>query len=91
MKLTTTEHIKGAAYTAITMMESVKAGDIAYDKAKAIVLKWMNFGMPEGETYDMKEYFKKDVSGHGPIMVDEKLRKEMSEDAWNAFCFFDII
>lgn len=85
MKTTKTEFLKGAAYTAITNHTAVKSGWCSFEEGKKTVLKWMNFGLPEGEYWDMNEYFEKSVSG---FKITEKIRKEFTKEATEAFEFF---
>lgn len=81
------EHLKGAAYTAITMHQSVKDGSsISYEDARATVLKWMNFGLEEGQQHDMTEYFQfKDQK------LDPTIRQQFQEEAWEALEYFNLI
>lgn len=89
--LTETEYIKGAIYTAQTQHKSCLDGRVSFEKARKTVLKWMNFGLPEGQYHDMKKYFNKEVSGSGPVMSDIKLRTQSEKEAWEALEYFDLI
>ena len=79
------EFLKGAAYAAITNMACVKEGYITFEEAKKTVLKWMNFGLPEGEIWDMTEYFNPKVSG---FKLNEQMRNYFSKEAREALKFF---
>lgn len=85
------EHIKSAAYTAITMNRQTKKGQYTYEEARKIVLKWMGFGLPEGETWDMEKYFNKNVSGHGPVMQETRLIMNTEKEAWEALEYFNLL
>ena len=85
MKTTKTEFLKGAAYTAITNYTAVKNGWCTFEEGKSTVLKWMNFGLPQGKYWDMNEYFEKDVCGY---KINAKMRSEFSQEAIEALEFF---
>lgn len=85
MKTTKAEFLKGAAYTAITNYTAVKNGWCSFEEGKKTVLKWINFGLPEGEYWDMNEYFDKDVCG---FELNAKIRNEFSQEAVEALEFF---
>lgn len=78
------DRIKGAAYTAVSQYQSVIEGLVSFEEAHQIVKRWC-------EGLNMKNYFNKDISGHGPTMQDQRLLKSMQRDVWNALTYFDII
>lgn len=85
------DQIIGAIYTAQNQYILVKEGHVTYEKARETILKWMNFGKPDGEYHDMMKYFNKEVSGYGPVMSDAKLRMQSEKEAWEALEYFDLI
>jgi len=91
VKTTKTEFIKGAIYTAQNQHQSVLNGDTDYDSARKTVLKFMNFGLKEGQYYNMMEYFDSKISGAGDVMKNKVLLESSKKEAWEALEYFDLI
>lgn len=75
------ELLKSIAYTAITQMFAYRAGKITFEEAKATVKKWTSWDE------DFKAYFDEKVYETNPSSVGKK----MSQEAWEAFEFFELI
>lgn len=89
--MTKAERIVSIIYTLQTQYELVKSGHQEYDEGRGIILKWMNFGLPEGQYHDLMEYFQEGIANHSDIMKNPKLLSESKRLAWDALDYFDLI
>lgn len=73
--------LKSIAYTAISQQVAVNHGKVSFEEAKAVVKRWTSWDE------DFKAYFDEKVYETNPPSVGKK----MSQEAWVAFEFFELI
>lgn len=88
---TEAEYIKNAIYTAQNQHKLVLSRHQKYDEAKEMIIKFMSFGLPNGEYHNLRKYFQNEVSGSGDIMSNEELRDHSKKEAWEALEYFNLI